>query len=164
MGLFLPTHKCGASRPIPLQVKYEVFLPLPPACLSPNARPHWAQKSKAVKAYRALAGLAFRFAQSNGELPATLPLPVRVQLQFFTQRGARPRDGLYRPRDADNAIAALKSAKDSLADVGLIPSDAGKNLKTGEVEIYSTKKECNGRIGVMVILETTDAKSEEDNV
>ena len=40
-------------------MKYEVFLPLPPACLSPNARPHWAQKSKAVKQYRAERGRCF---------------------------------------------------------------------------------------------------------
>ena len=37
-----------------------ITLPLPPKELSPNARPHWAVKARAIKSYRLLAALICR--------------------------------------------------------------------------------------------------------
>ena len=39
-------------------MKLTITLPLPPACLSPNARVHWRVKAKATKAYRMLSRLS----------------------------------------------------------------------------------------------------------
>ena len=82
-------------------------VPYPPAKLSPNARLHWAQKAKAVKAYRRecfVLALAARGARRWGDL--TGPLPVLVRFH--------PPD--KRRRDRDNMVAAFKSGADGIAD------------------------------------------------
>ena len=80
-------------------------LPFPPAKLSPNARLHWAQKAKAVKAYRRdCFVLASPFV--NGQHRGTGLLPVRITFH--------PPD--KRRRDRDNMIAAFKAGADGIAD------------------------------------------------
>lgn len=80
----------------------ELLLPWPPKALSPNARTHWAAKSKAAKAYRNTCFLLCR--------QAALPVPVGralLSLEFI------PPD--RRRRDDDNCIAAFKSGRDGVA-------------------------------------------------
>jgi len=75
-----------------------VILPWPYEALWPNARPHWAQKAKATKAYR--------FAAKSMCLGAK---PGVVRVTFCPKsRGPFP--------DRDNAIAAFKAAQDGIAD------------------------------------------------
>lgn len=79
-----------------------LILPWPPKVLSPNARTHWATKSKAAKAYRAACFLLC--------LKAALPVPpgrALLSLEFV------PPD--RRRRDDDNCIAAFKSGRDGVA-------------------------------------------------
>jgi crossover junction endodeoxyribonuclease RusA len=79
-----------------------LILPWPPKVLSPNARSHWATKSKAAKAYRAACFLLC--------LKAALPVPTGralLSLEFV------PPD--RRRRDDDNCIAAFKSGRDGVA-------------------------------------------------
>jgi crossover junction endodeoxyribonuclease RusA len=87
-----------------------VTLPLPPKELSPNARAHWRKKSAAVKAYRALAANAVRLV---GRVPRW--------------EGATMTAVVYMPDartpDDDNAAAALKAARDGIADAGLVEND-----------------------------------------
>lgn len=89
-----------------------VTLPLPPACLSPNARAHWRTKHKAARAYRALAcamtpkkGLAERW------------MRAQVQLTFY--------HAFRRERDADNALASMKAGIDGITDAGVVINDSG---------------------------------------
>lgn len=94
-----------------------VVLPLPPKELSPNARVHWAKKARAVREYRAL---AINAAFCAG-IAAAIYTPgwERAEVQatfYFRQR---------RTRDADNLLASLKPALDSLADVGIVGNDSG---------------------------------------
>ena len=75
-----------------------VILPGLMRALWPNARPHWAQKAKAVKAYR--------FAAKSMCLGAK---PGVVRVTFCPKPfGPIP--------DRDNAIAAFKAAQDGIAD------------------------------------------------
>lgn len=83
----------------------QVTLPWPPSGLSPNARLHWAQKSKIAKAYRTSC-----FALC---IEARLTKPAKegrlhLWLDFY------PPD--RRHRDDDNMIAAFKSGRDGIAD------------------------------------------------
>ncbi len=80
-----------------------VRLPYPPAILSPNARPHWAAKAKAVKAYRNECGFEL-LAQGVNHMPS-----VAIALTFC------PPD--RRRRDRDNAIHAFKTGQDAIADI-----------------------------------------------
>lgn len=93
-----------------------VVLPLPPGGLSPNSRPHWGKKARAVKQYRTDAGLACRAAMNaqgvEGGWVAASVLPV-----FYHASRRR--------RDADNHGAALKAAYDGLVDAGLLVDDEG---------------------------------------
>lgn len=82
-----------------------VVLPWPPKQLSPNARTHWAVKSKHAKAYRmACFGLCI---QAKLEKPETEGR-LHLWLDFY------PPD--RRHRDDDNMIASFKSGRDGIAD------------------------------------------------
>lgn len=80
-----------------------VVLPWPPAALSPNARSHWAIRSRAAKSYRMQ---CFLFA-----LQAGLVAPegrILLDLEFLPPTRRR--------RDDDNLTAAFKAGRDGLAD------------------------------------------------
>lgn len=83
----------------------KVDLPFPPASLSPNARLHWAKKSKAAKAYRRECRLLTLEAGLRG---VDWEGDIHVWIDFF------PPD--RRRRDDDNMIAAFKSGRDGIAD------------------------------------------------
>lgn len=75
-----------------------VILPWPYEALWPNARPHWAAKAKATKAYR----FAAKCLVGNAE-------PGVIRITFCPKsRGPLP--------DMDNAIAAFKAGQDGIAD------------------------------------------------
>ena len=75
-----------------------VILPWPYEALWPNARPHWAAKAKATKAYR----FAVKCLVGNAE-------PGVVRITFCPKsRGPIP--------DRDNCIAAFKAGQDGIAD------------------------------------------------
>jgi crossover junction endodeoxyribonuclease RusA len=83
----------------------KLHLPWPPQELSPNARVHWAKKSKAAKAYRLQCCLMTKAAkvvvpETEGRL--------HLWITFY------PPD--KRQRDDDNMIASFKSGRDGIAD------------------------------------------------
>jgi crossover junction endodeoxyribonuclease RusA len=82
-----------------------VTLPWPPKELSPNARSHWATKSKAAKAYR---HACWTLAKAAGIIAPETPGRLHLWIDFY------PPD--RRHRDDDNMIAAFKSGRDGLAD------------------------------------------------
>ncbi len=77
--------------------------PWPPSILSPNARAHWAQKSRAAKKYRADCALLTK----QFGLSVDWDGPVDFFIEFF------PPD--RRHRDDDNLIASFKSGRDGIA-------------------------------------------------
>lgn len=81
----------------------QVLLPWPPKVLSPNARAHWATRSKAAKAYRFRCFFGAR--QVRLEAPAGRVLLV---LEFMPPNRRR--------RDDDNLLASFKAGRDGLAD------------------------------------------------
>lgn len=91
-----------------------IVLPLPDKCLSPNARVHWAKKARVVKSYRQSAHVA--------TLKATECRVMDWQKAKYTARFYFPNN---RRRDADNAIASIKSALDGVADADLVVNDSG---------------------------------------
>lgn len=77
-------------------------LPLPPKCLNPNARVHWAVKARAAKKYKES---CFYLAKA---LPSVTPkCGFLLHIQWYPKS--------WRAFDADNAIASLKSGLDGLA-------------------------------------------------
>ncbi len=108
-----------------------ITLSWPHADLSPNARVHWGQKSRAVKAYRREAGLALR-CEFKGKPGWTR---AAIEMVFCP-----PNDG--RRRDRDNLIASMKAATDGLADaLGIddslfdITYRMGEPVKAGAVHV-----------------------------
>lgn len=81
----------------------KLVLPWPPKVLSPNARAHWATRSRAAKKYRMTCHLLAR--QFGAVAPEGR---VLLSLEFC------PPDA--RRRDDDNCVAAFKSGRDGLAD------------------------------------------------
>ena len=90
-----------------------IILPLPDESLSPNARVHWMKKAKAAKLYR-----------WEAQCKIVAKSPRRLMWEKASYKAA-----FYfkdaRRRDADNAIASLKSALDGVADAGLVINDSG---------------------------------------
>ena len=90
----------GRSTPLP----HVVTLPWPDAILSPNARPHWAPKAKAVKmarldtAWSVRAAFVTRPHWSHAVVSLTFNPPDR------------------RRRDLQNCIASAKALVDGIAD------------------------------------------------
>ena len=82
-----------------------VTFPFPPSGLSPNARLHWAKKSKLTKAYRNQCHL---LALEAGLRGIDWDGKVHLWLDFY------PPD--KRQRDDDNMFHAFKAARDGLAD------------------------------------------------
>jgi Holliday junction resolvase RusA-like endonuclease len=83
----------------------EITLPWPSAILSPNARPHWAAKAKAVKKARIDGKICARLA--GAELPAT-DGKIHLWIDFHPPSKRRI--------DDDNCLARFKSARDGIAD------------------------------------------------
>jgi len=81
----------------------EIDLPWPPKELSPNARTHWAKRSKVAKGYRAACHLLAKKAGLVAPVGRALLL-----LEFV------PPD--RRRRDDDNMLASFKAGRDGLAD------------------------------------------------
>jgi len=93
--------------------RLRLVLPLPPKVLSPNARCHWAVKSKAVKLYRFGARIiAMREWDSTRD-----PLEECDILCVFHFKDRRK-------RDRDNLLASMKSAFDGIADAGIVANDS----------------------------------------
>lgn len=125
--------------------QFVVELPLPPIQCSPNHRSHWGAKARAVRDYREACG--YLVVKQLGRRRAQGP--VTIDLDFYLAKSKMP-DGLCRPRDNDNAIASTKAAIDSLRDSGLITNDSKKHVHIGDVRLHSTKKEHQGRSGLVL--------------
>lgn len=80
-----------------------VRLPYPPSALNPNARPHWAAKARAAKAYK---NACFALLMEHRR-------HLKGKMDFIIT--FRPPD--KRGRDLDNAIASMKAGQDALAIV-----------------------------------------------
>ena len=110
----------------------QVTVPWPPKQLSPNARVHWAIRSRNAKRYRQLCYLA---AQRAGARPAqTEPETVQVCITFH------PPD--RRRRDWDNLLASIKHGLDGLAQALGVDDrifrprlEVGEPVKGGAVQL-----------------------------
>lgn len=119
---------------------FSIDFPLPPRKLSPNgSRGHWSQRSGAVKSYRAecevcvivYGGKNAALAKAKLEVVfGTAPLKVGLR---------RVADDRYRPRDRDNAIAAIKPLIDALTAMNAIAGDQAHQLSFSAPEIDPTR-------------------------
>jgi crossover junction endodeoxyribonuclease RusA len=100
-----------------------VSLSLPPATLSPNARPHWRAKAKAVRECRQTTYLSALVALARRPPPRWTFCRVEYQFQFAD----------HRHRDLDNLIAAAKPVLDGLVDAGVLSDDSRADLECGRV-------------------------------
>jgi crossover junction endodeoxyribonuclease RusA len=90
---------------VPDSVTVTIPMTIPPG-LSPNARTHWAQRSRLVREARTAAYYAARKERVELGQPAG-PLVLHVLIAWEARR---------RVQDDDNAWAGLKAFRDGLAD------------------------------------------------
>ena len=96
---------------------FHLTLPVPDQVLSPNARPHWAVKRRAVKAARELAWGEARARWCWHGAPMR-----RVRLALFWTIIGR------RCPDLDNLNASCKAYLDGIADAGVIADDSARTV------------------------------------
>jgi len=111
-----------------------MVFPWPSRNLSPNARLHWAQKHKAVKAARLAAWALAREAVAGVDRSQWGAGRIALRVTLF------PPDA--RRRDFDNAIASLKATLDGLADAMVVDDSRfrpvfafGEPVKGGKVAV-----------------------------
>lgn len=137
-------------------------LPLPPRELSPNARVHWAKKSRAKQSWKTdiywcVWEQVFKCIPEDDPKYAMSPyIPetskATIHLDWY-MAGHGNGDDLLRPTDVDNCIAAWKSGQDQLVDSGLLMDDNAKYVQIGRVNLYRQKKDHKGRCELVVTLE-----------
>lgn len=126
----------------------EIVLPWPDRRLHPNARVHWAVRSKAVKAARKMAGLV---AIGAGAALFTIREPSSGRLHVWID--GYPPD--KRRRDHDGFLSACKAYLDGIADAlgvndaRFVPHPWIKDevRKGGEVRIRITAAPDGARVG-----------------
>lgn len=110
-----------------------IELPLPPRELSSNgSHGHWRKHSTAVSMYRTECYVRAR-AQMSPVRRDNPPQRVRVSYEVCTKGGRAV--GRYQPRDATNAVAALKAAQDALVSAGALMDDSQRHMELGSVRI-----------------------------
>jgi len=116
-------------------VSITVSLPLPPVALAPRKRGgHWAITGKAAKEYKSDCLAILRTLRLDRAERVTLHWCL-MTARLRNSKGRVVSDGLYRPKDKDNAIAALKYAQDALVASGLVVDDNAKRVELGRLEI-----------------------------
>lgn len=106
---------------------FTAYLPLPSPTLSPNAKPHWAYKARAIKAARKEAWYWFnRVKPSDWK-----PIPIQIEVHYHCPKKTYG----YKPRDSMNAIAAMKPMIDGMVDAGIIPDDSANWLSWGKFKL-----------------------------
>lgn len=149
------TQKAKAVIPPPTPI-FEVFaggcrveVPLPPVELSSNSRVHWAKKGIHTDVYRSCCRYLFGkvMMQRDGKLFK------RVRISYTWYMAPSPGDGLYRPKDRDNAVSALKACQDGIRDSGIISDDTADTVTLGDVVLLRTAEGHGGRRGVVVTVE-----------
>jgi len=135
---------------------YQFSIPLPPSELSPNGRHHWAAKNRAINGTGGRVGYKGEvFALAWKAKPVALnPKPIRITFDWYM--GPMPGCDCYRPRDADNAVAAMKAAIDGIKMARWVPDDGHQWVKIGEPTLRRTKKDHQGRCEIMVTIEVLD--------
>lgn len=108
-------------------MKLTVELPLPARELSPNAHIHWREKHRATVAARKSSW--YWFQRSLPKAWRHAPVLLDVIYRYATLQSG------YRPRDVQNAIAALKPAIDGMVDAGVVPDDSWEWVQWGRVQI-----------------------------
>lgn len=121
-----------------------VCISLPPKELSPNARPHYMAKARAVRRYRAAAWAAAL--EILGTRRPRLQ-HARISIQFVFKRADR--------RDIDNLLASIKPAIDGLVAAGMLADDSSAHVSYGDIGVSVGENQ-----GVTLIVE----ELEESNV
>lgn len=110
-----------------------ITLPWPDRDLHPNARPHWATKAKAAKAYRQAAGWLTKASGDRIEGVGAIDLHIT----FYPPSNHR--------HDLDGCLSAIKSGLDGIADALRVDDarfairiEKGEVIKGGEVRIIIT--------------------------
>lgn len=114
-------------------VSITITLPMPPAVLSPNARPFWAVRASAAKAMREAAAHVTRQAIWQDGI-TDHPWPAARIDVWWLFAGVQP--------DADNCIARLKSAIDGIADACIVAND--NVIQLGAVQFERVKRKEQG--------------------
>lgn len=101
-----------ATEPMDTVESLTLVLPIPNKILSPNARPHWAAKAKAVKAHRRDAWLL----ACGSIFHNSIWEKATIRYTFYWPTKAK--------RDDDNAVAMCKAYRDGIADAGVVVNDS----------------------------------------
>lgn len=118
-----------------------VWFPLPPkgARGHTNGRAHQFRAAALTKRYKADCALLWRNALHKRDVRATPG--ATVEIRWCDGRRPPYDDGLYRPRDEDNARAALKPCADAMAEAGVVPVDTRKHVSWATVTFVPPKEQ-----------------------
>lgn len=133
-----------------------IVLPLPPRAASPNFRGHTIARAREIAVYRRACNALYRQARL-----ARAPGVIRLHWDWYLPRPETMaeryrRANEYEPRDDDDAIGAMKAARDALQDAGVVPDDSQRYVRQGHVVFHSRGHKDGGRCVVLMIELVTD--------
>ncbi len=105
--------------------------PLPARALSPNGNIHWRRSQPARSEQRVI----WKLATLRARLGCSAPPPARVRVSVDIGTKGAKAAGLYQPRDATNALAALEGAFDGVVDGGAAIDDSARHRVLGTVAL-----------------------------
>lgn len=143
----------------------KIILSLPPMALKAQQGTHPAVKQSATKKYRAEAHIEALSIMKKLKLePFSKPVIIdhtwlcsRNNFEKAMGADCPKKYRTYKPRDAGNAITALKAAIDGIVDSGLIKDDRAAFLKWGEFTPLTKHEDTNGRCGVILTIREVQA-------
>jgi len=108
--------------------------------LGPNSRAHWSARNRATQAARDEWGAALNRDWPMDEIPFAFDRVRLTYRAYFCRRPWTPADPYvssygYRPKDADNFVASMKSALDGLVAAGLVVDDNAERVELGTPSI-----------------------------
>lgn len=107
-----------------------------PAGASPNDSSRWP-RARARKELRELAFYTVH-QQAHGKRFGRVRISVRLHVCRNTRLWGRAPG--YRPRDEDNALAALKGFFDGIVQAGLVPDDDAQHVTQGGVTFFAVAR------------------------
>lgn len=119
---------------------FEIEFPLPPRQLKPNgSQADWRGKAGAKATYREECEKSVLVGKAKGAGLQKATLSIVFGTAPLKVGTHRIRDDRYRPRDADNAIAAIKPLIDALTRMGAIADDRAECLSFSMPKIDASR-------------------------
>ena len=145
--------------------EFTLTIPLPSVILTAQQGENRFVKSSLTKQYRETCMLLATSTKHSLKISFPISKKVRIHHTWYCGKNAyemaagakcAKKYRQYRPKDAANAITALKAAIDGIVDAGVLVDDRSDFVEWGKFVRLSTQKQHGGRCEIVLRFEVVD--------